>query len=444
MNGAIDALLSSLGPLAVLVVMGIVVAETGLLAGFFLPGDSLLFTTGLLVAQHTINLPIWLVIPLVTLAAVVGDQAGYGIGRRYGPRVLTRQRSRLLDPGHLDRAATFFDRYGPKAVVLARFVPVARTFTPVAAGAAKMRYRTYLAYNVVGGVAWCTTMLLAGYLLGGVPILRDHIELIVLGIVLVSLLPAVAAVLRAHDVRIAPWLTGLTGVAAAAGVILLADAATERDGLATHDPTVAADVATHRTTFLNHVASAASLIGSEASIAVLAAGVLVVLAGRRRFAEAGVLGVGMAGAAALVLGLKQLIDRARPGTSLRLGPADSSSSFPSGHTSMTAAFAALLVWLFWPHLTRAGRAVVVGAAGAVCLVVGASRVYLGYHWATDVIAAWLVVTAWLGLLLLAVSQRARPKAAPNQPAGTTGSGDEGARGTVASRFTAEATARSAR
>lgn len=427
MSGVIDALLSSLGPLAVLLVMGVVFAETGLLAGFFLPGDSLLFTTGLLVSQGTIGVPIWVVVPLAAVAAVVGDQVGYGVGRRYGPRVLKRPRSRLLDPAHLDRARSFFDRHGPKAVVLARFVPIARTFTPVAAGAGQMRYRTYLAYNVVGGVAWCTTMLLAGYLLGGVPVLRNHIELIVIGIVIASLLPAVLPVLRAHGVKVAHWLVGACAVAATAGVIVLADAATEQDGVATHDPAIASTVTTHRSTFLSHAANAASFVGSEASVAVLAAGVLLVLAGRRRFAEAVVLAVGMAGAAAVVLVLKHFVDRARPSATLRLGAPDATPSFPSGHASMTAAFVGLLAWVVWPHLSRAARVATVAGAVLASLAVGASRIYLGYHWTTDVLAAWLVVTAWLGMLLPTVSRWARPSAGISSPGGKAGSGetDEG-------------------
>jgi membrane-associated protein len=203
MTSAIDPLLSSLGPLAVLLLMAVVFTETGLLAGFFLPGDSLLFTAGLLVAHGAIGVPIGLVNPLVCVAAVAGDQVGYAVGRRYGPRVLTRPKSRFLDPAHLDRASSFFDRYGPRAVVLARFVPVARTFTPVAAGAGKMPYGIYSVYNVAGGVLWCTAMLMAGYLLGGVPVLRDHIELITIGIVVVSLLPAVISLLRSRNVRVA-------------------------------------------------------------------------------------------------------------------------------------------------------------------------------------------------------------------------------------------------
>jgi membrane-associated protein len=408
-TSAIDPLLSSLGPLAVLLVMAVVFTETGLLAGFFLPGDSLLFTAGLLVAHRIIGVPIGLVIPLVCVAAVAGDQVGYAIGRRYGPRVLTRPKSRFLDPAHLDRASSFFDRYGPRAVVLARFVPVARTFTPVAAGAGKMPYRTYLAYNVAGGVLWCTAMLMAGYLLGGVPVLRDHIELITIGIVVVSLLPAVISLLRSRNARVAPWLVGAGVAAATAATAALADAATEHDGLAAHDPTVASDVASNRTTFLTHLANAASFAGSEGSVAVLTVGVLLMLAGRRRIREAAVLGAGMAGAALLVLGVKQLVDRARPGAALRLGGPDGSPSFPSGHTLMTAAFLGLLVWLVWPHLrTHTARAAVVASAGLAAWAVGASRVYLGYHWMTDVVAAWLVAAACLGTLLLAVSRLVQP------------------------------------
>lgn len=409
MTGALDTLLTSLGPLAVLLVMAVVFTETGLMAGFFLPGDSLLFTAGLLVAHGTIGVPIWAVVPLVCVAAVIGDQVGYAVGRRYGPRVLTRPRSRLLNPAHLDRASTFFDRHGPRAVVLARFVPVARTFTPVAAGAGKMPYRTYLVYNVTGGVLWCTTLLLAGYLLGGVPLLRDHIELITIGIVVLSLVPAVVSLLRAHRVRVGPWLVAAACAISTLGVVLLADAAIKGDSVASYDPTITSEVVSHRTSFLSHLSNAASFAGSEGSVAVLSAGVLVTLAGRRRYREAVVFAVGMAGAAGLVVGVKHVVDRARPGASFRLGAAEATPSFPSGHTLTTAVFLALVVWLLWPHLNgRAARVATVAGAAAVGLLVGASRVYLGYHWATDVLGAWLATAAWVGAVLLVAGRWARP------------------------------------
>ncbi|MBA2953757.1 phosphatase PAP2 family protein [Nocardioides sp. MAH-18] len=412
MTGTLDALLTSLGPLAVLLVMAVVFIETGLMAGFILPGDSLLFTAGLLVAHGTIGVPIWAVVPLVCAAAVIGDQVGYAVGRRYGPRVLTRPRSRLLNPAHLDRASSFFDRHGPRAVVLARFVPVARTFTPVAAGAGKMPYRTYLAYNIAGGALWCTTMLLAGYLLGGIPLLRDHIEVITIGIVALSLLPAIVSLLRAHQVRVGPWLAAAACAIATLGVVLLSDAVLEADSVTSYDPTITSGVVSHRTSFLSHAANAASFAGSEGSVAVLTTGVLVVLAGRRWYREAVVLAAGMAGAGALVVGVKRIVDRARPGAAFRLGAAEATPSFPSGHTLMTAAFLSLGVWLLWPHLNGRGvRFATVAGAAVAAFLVGGSRVYLGYHWATDVLAAWLVAAAWVGALLLVTRRWARPGSA---------------------------------
>jgi membrane-associated protein len=211
MTSAINSLLTSLGPLAIVIVMGVVFAETGLLAGFFLPGDSLLFTTGILVAHGTIGMPIGAVIVAVSVAAFAGDQIGYLIGRRVGPRLLSRPQSRLLDPGHLRRASRFFDRHGPRAVILARFVPVARTFTPPAAGAGQMPYRRFIAYNAVGAAAWCASMLGAGCLFGGVPFVNAHIELLTITIVLLSLAPAGVALLRSRlrtNPALTTWLVG--------------------------------------------------------------------------------------------------------------------------------------------------------------------------------------------------------------------------------------------
>ncbi len=198
MTGLLLPLLNSLGPAAVLLVMAVVFAESGLLLGFFLPGDSLLFTTGLLVAGGVIGVPIWLVVVGVAAAAVVGDQVGYLVGRRYGPRLMSRPESRFFKPAHLERAARFFERHGPRAVVLARFVPVVRTFTPVTAGSARMDRARFVLYNAIGGVLWTVTMLLAGHLLGGVPIVRAHVELIALGVVALSMLPAAGAVVLAR------------------------------------------------------------------------------------------------------------------------------------------------------------------------------------------------------------------------------------------------------
>ncbi|WP_156391259.1 MULTISPECIES: DedA family protein [unclassified Nocardioides] len=192
--------LTGLGPAALLVVMAIVFAETGLLLGFFLPGDSLLFTVGVLTSAGVLGLPFGVVALGVLVAAFVGDQVGYLIGRRGGPRVFNRPESRLFSQAHADRAQAFFARHGSKAVVLARFVPVVRTFAPVVAGVGRMPYRRFLVYNLIGALTWGVGVLTAGYFLGGVPFVADHVELIVLAVVAVSVVPVVVAGLR-HRAR---------------------------------------------------------------------------------------------------------------------------------------------------------------------------------------------------------------------------------------------------
>ena len=196
MIALLTPLMAVLGPLALLLLMGVLFAETGLLAGFFLPGDSLLFTAGVLVAAGAVPLPLWLVAVGASLAAVVGDQVGYLVGRRFGPRVFSRPESRWLSRRHVARAEAFFERHGPRAVVLARFVPVVRTLTPALAGMGRMPRSRFTAYNVAGGLAWAVGMLLAGYFLGGIAFVAAHVELLVLAVVAVSLLPAAIAVVR--------------------------------------------------------------------------------------------------------------------------------------------------------------------------------------------------------------------------------------------------------
>lgn len=188
--------LTSLGPAALLVVMAIVFTETGLLVGFFLPGDSLLFTAGLLTASGAISMPVALMVLGAAVAAVAGDQVGYLLGRRYGTRLFERPDSRFFRKAHAQHAQVFFERHGSRAVVLARFVPVVRTFTPVVAGIARMPYRRYLVYNAAGGVVWCTALVLAGYFLGGVAFVAAHVEVMTLAVVVLSLVPAGVAVVR--------------------------------------------------------------------------------------------------------------------------------------------------------------------------------------------------------------------------------------------------------
>ncbi|MFJ4617292.1 DedA family protein [Streptomyces sp. NPDC088812] len=173
----------------------IVFAESGLFA--FLPGDSLLFTAGLFVAQgQYISQPLWLVCALIVIAAIVGDQVGYMIGKFFGPKLFSRPNSKLFKQENLEKAHEFMEKYGPKAIVLARFVPIVRTFAPIVAGAGRMKYRTFLSYNVIGGVAWGTGVTLAGYWLGQIEVIRTNVEAILVLIVVVSVVPIIIEYLR--------------------------------------------------------------------------------------------------------------------------------------------------------------------------------------------------------------------------------------------------------
>ncbi|MEO8191323.1 MAG: VTT domain-containing protein [Acidobacteriota bacterium] len=169
----------------------IVFAETGLLVGFFLPGDSLLVTAGVFAATGKLN--IWLLIGVLTVAAIVGDTVGYWIGRRAGPALFRRPKSLLFNPDHLRRAHDFYEKHGGKTIILARFMPIVRTFAPVVAGMAAMNYRRFVSFNVIGGVLWVVSMSLIGYFLGQFLWVRKNIEIVILLVIFVSVLPGIIA-----------------------------------------------------------------------------------------------------------------------------------------------------------------------------------------------------------------------------------------------------------
>jgi len=186
----LGALVQQIGPFWVyLVLFAIVFSETGLLVGFFLPGDSLLFAAGLLSSQPEVGISILILNALLAVAAVTGDAANYALGRQMELHVFERGRLRFVKHEHLMAAKAFYERHGGKAIVLARFVPLVRTFTPFVAGVARMSYRQFAVYNIAGGVGWVLSMTLAGYLLGNVPFISEHFEKVVILIVLVSVLP---------------------------------------------------------------------------------------------------------------------------------------------------------------------------------------------------------------------------------------------------------------
>jgi membrane-associated protein len=184
----------------------VVFAESGIMVGFFLPGDSLLFTAGLLTSGldlgdgEVFTLAggrLWLVAVGCAVAAVVGDQVGYAFGKRVGPALFRKPEARLFKPGHVAKAEVFFARHGSKAIVLARFVPIVRTFTPIVAGVSAMEYRTFVRFNVIGGVIWAVGFTVLGYYLGqAFPGIGENLEFAVIVIVAFSLVPVAVELLR--------------------------------------------------------------------------------------------------------------------------------------------------------------------------------------------------------------------------------------------------------
>lgn len=178
-------------------IAGIVFAESGLLLGFFLPGDSLLIAAGLLAKQG--NLSLSGVILAAALGAIIGDSVGYAIGRRFGPGVFSRQQSRLFKPEYVERTQAFFEKHGGKALILARFVPVVRTVIPTMAGVGKMAYPRFLMFNVTGGLLWAVGVPLLAFWLGSLIPNHDHYILLVIGVVVVlSFIPVALELLKAH------------------------------------------------------------------------------------------------------------------------------------------------------------------------------------------------------------------------------------------------------
>ncbi|GII98487.1 membrane-associated protein [Sediminihabitans luteus] len=195
-----ESWLSGGGTTALALVCAIVFAEVGLLLGFFLPGDTLLFFTGIITLSGQITQPLWLVVLLVTAATTLGGELGYEIGRRSGPAVFDKRESGLFSRASVARAEGFFERFGPATVAIARFVAIVRTFVPVVAGVAVMRRRTFSFFNLVGAAAWSTTLIVLGYELGKIPVVSDfvsaYLDLILVALIVVCVTPVLVRVVR--------------------------------------------------------------------------------------------------------------------------------------------------------------------------------------------------------------------------------------------------------
>ena len=202
---ALDQTLGSLaaeyGPWLYLILFAIIFAETGLVVTPFLPGDSLLFIAGTTAAAADMNVHV--LVSILIAAAILGDSVNYAIGHYIGPKVYDRPDSRWFKQEHLRQTQAFYDKYGAVTIIIGRFVPIVRTFAPFLAGVAAMSYRRFLAFNVIGGILWVASLVYAGYLFGNIPWVKDNLTWIVIGIVIVSLIPAVTTFLQERKARTA-------------------------------------------------------------------------------------------------------------------------------------------------------------------------------------------------------------------------------------------------
>jgi len=193
-NEHLANIINLFGPFTYVILFLVIFAETGLVVAPFLPGDSLLFAVGALAGGGLLN--IWIVYISLLIAAILGDTVNYWLGHHFGKRVFTKENSRIFNKAYLEKTREFYVKYGGKSIILARFVPVVRTFAPFVAGIGKMNYGTFLMYNVIGGFLWVTGLTLAGYFFGGLPIVIDNFEYAVFVIIFISLLPVIFELIK--------------------------------------------------------------------------------------------------------------------------------------------------------------------------------------------------------------------------------------------------------
>ena len=227
-----EKLIDTFGLLGIFI---IVFAESGLLIGFFLPGDALLFTAGFLASgpsdfPESLHLPLVPLILGIWVAAVAGDQVGYAFGRRVGPALFKRPDSRFFKQANVDKAQAFFEKHGPRAIVLARFVPVVRTFTPITAGVSNMEYRTFVRWNVIGGTIWAFGVTLLGYFLGQVDVIERNLELAIVTVVAISCAPIAYELLKARKEHRHPVVVDVAHDLLDPGLGDLLDEARDPDG----------------------------------------------------------------------------------------------------------------------------------------------------------------------------------------------------------------------
>ncbi len=194
LDAHLSELIQSYGAWTYGILFGIIFCETGLVVTPFLPGDSLIFAAGAFAARGDLN--VVLVFVLLSTAAVLGDTVNYWIGKVIGPKVFNKEKSRIFKKAYLDRTHAFYEKYGAETIIIARFVPIVRTFAPFVAGIGRMSYLKFISYNVIGGIGWVALFTFGGYFFGNIPFVRKNFSLVIIAIIIISLIPAVVEVLR--------------------------------------------------------------------------------------------------------------------------------------------------------------------------------------------------------------------------------------------------------
>jgi undecaprenyl-diphosphatase len=453
MNQIVTTLLGLHGPAVYATITALVFLEAAAFIGLVVPGETALLVGGVLAARG--NLSPALLLPLVALAAVAGDSVGYAIGRRFGPPIESSRAGQWIGADRWARVHDYVKHRGAWAVVLGRWVGIMRALVPAVAGMTQMPYRRFLAANVAGGLTWVALVTALGYLAGGaIPTAQAILgRLSLAGTAVLILLVALAVIeTRRHRTRHATtpstpptapagtpgpalptapasqhstagapprsprgraasrwWLPAGVAAGATLAAVELLDAVRERADLAAYDPLVTADVVAERHPSLTVLAQIATFLGSTASIGALTLLLVAWTGWRRQWRTTGLIAAAMTASVALTIGLKQVVGRARPPTSLVLGPVDTGYAFPSGHTLNSTVFFGLLAALAVTRVhSVVGRAGIVLAWVGASAAVGLSRIYLGYHWLTDVMAGWSIALGVLAVTALAWTVLAGP------------------------------------
>lgn len=427
MTHLIDGVLSLQGTAVYLVVTALVFLESSALVGLVVPGETALLFGGVLASHGHVDL-----VTLILLAiagAVAGDAVGYAVGRHLGPRLESSRLGARIGASRWEAARDYVQRRGTWSIVAGRWVGVMRALVPPTAGLVGMPYRRFLPANVLGGATWVVAISLLGYAAGGSVSAAQGalgtvslITFAVIGVVVLVLglrwrrarrsptatatgtpapAPTPAAPVGAQperDPRLAVLVPAAVSTVAVAVAATLADGVREGNGLAAHDAAVLQWVLTHRTPALDIVARTLTFVGSEVVIGGLTIAVLAYLWWRRRDRTSAVLvAAAMGTSGVLTLGLKALVARPRPPAAAMLGAVDTTFSFPSGHTLNTSVFLGVIVLVAIHRFGLANRMTTAAwtmvAATLLALGVGMSRVYLGYHWMTDVLASLAIATA---------------------------------------------------